>query len=66
MDRPATVLENHLSGYYVHKKTRSRFAIIQECKIIVGGDWTDGVCYLRKGEMFVRTKEDFDFKFEKE
>ena len=67
MDRSRDLLEEEsISGYYVQKRTKKIFAVIQECKIMHGKNWVKGVCYVRKGEMFIRSKNDFAINFEKQ
>ena len=66
MDRPRDVLEKDITGYFVHKKTLERFAVLQECKMIFGKNSEPAICYLRKGEMFIRGVADFHLNFERE
>ena len=53
-------------NHYIHKESLERYSLLQECRLKRGNVWVPGVVYLRNGEMFVRTRTDFDLHFDKE
>ena len=63
MDRSKQLLKDpSIPHYYLEKTTCKRFTFLMECKI----GCVLGISLLRKGEMFITTKADFDLRFERE
>lgn len=50
---------------YKHYKNNLIYCLVKEVKIQQEGIWVDFVLYKRKGEYFLRNKEEFYEKFKK-
>lgn len=53
---------------YIHTKTGNLYLALYTCKVKINGEWVEGMAYRRAkfdGELFVRSKEDFDKNFQK-
>lgn len=49
---------------WIHKTTKEKYSILNECKVKTSAGWADAVIYMKENEFFVRTIWDFSEHFE--